>query len=505
MKIFNRSKSTPIHNNGHSGPANPEQKGLTLRISPNIQFFSPDGTRTIHRLFSDSYADLEDVSRDTAFAAAAYLYVAVRYRMKKVSEPPLMVVQENADGNLEWDQQHPLEKILDQPSPDFDMGELLARTQSYIDVTGGALWLKEAARNGLPSRLTPFHHGEFTVEQAGDRIYGLFRLQTTTGEKVVKPEDVVYFHEINPFDWYNPMSMVDAVLSWLNLGQRARAATSDILKHSLFPSVVVQAHQDWNPDQDEYDKWKQDLDSYADRDKRGAPLGIVGGGSATRVGLTLRDLIPGDILDRVESVVAAVAGIPAVVLQYQIGMENAPWSQMAQARRMTYEDTIEPLWREYEKRITRQLLWAPVSTGGTQLETDTTVKVVFDTSDVRALQVDKQLMSQVAVAIQPISSVNERRQLVGLEPVDDERADKIPELEKPAAPPTTPGGFVNPFAAALGEDGNKPEPEDVEENPDNEEVERGRRDPFNIRSIGSRGGIYSISLQKLRKRNGSAP
>jgi SPP1 gp7 family putative phage head morphogenesis protein len=408
--------------------------------------------------------DVQEVNAYTAFAAAAYCYVAIRYRMRKISEPPLMVVQEDPESGAEtWMPDHPLAGLLSDPSPDFDMGRLLARTKAYLDVFGQALWVKDLNRGGLPARLMPFHGGEFQVEQRGDRMHGLFRLDSNlvpSARRNRLPEEVVFFQEIDPFSWNTGTSRVEVALSWLNLSTQALATTRDVLRNALFPSVIIQADPKWAPSPEMWAEFKQAVSQYADREKRGGPLTLTGGGSATSVSLSLRDMIPSEILARVESVVSAVFGIPAVVLQYQVGMENAPWSQMAEARRMAYEDTIEPEWRDIENALTRQLLWAPAAPGGRPLESDRSLLVRFDTSKIRALQADVVQMTQVAVMQERMASLNERRRLLNLDPSDDPRADEIPELralDQAAAAPVLPAGFENPFAADATGDGTSPE------------------------------------------------
>jgi len=431
-----------------------EAKGVTLGAgvipgTSGYQFFSPDG-----RVFysaQGSGSDVDAVSRNTALLASAYLYVAMRWRMRKLSEPPLMVVEEDSDGTERWIEDHPLAELLENPSPDYDMGELIARTVAYIDLTGSALWVKDPTRGGLIGRLTPFSGEEFRVEPAADRIYGRFLLDVDgRGQfsRVKAPEEVVHFQEPNPLDWSRGISKVDVALQMLNLGQAAIAATKDILRNSLFPSVVIQSASDWNPSPDEWEAYKQAVDSYADRDKRGKPLVLLGGGTATKLAATMKDLLPGDILSRVEATVSAVFGVPAVVLQYQIGMENAPWSQMGEARRMAYDDTVVPDWNTIERTSTRQLLLAPTTVGGRPPETNRSRRIAFDKTDVRALQIDVVQMSAVAVQWEKIASLNERRALVGLEPVEDPAADEIPELTAPEPPPAG-GDFSNPFANDL--------------------------------------------------------
>jgi len=454
--------------NGHAVATRPElavdgRKGINLVNVSGGNILQPGGGRPMGPMGGFG-SDVSEVNRQTAYAAAAYCYVAIRYRMRKFSEPSLMVVEEDPTSGAEtYLPDHPLAELLANPSPDFDMGRLLARTKAYLDVTGQAVWVKDLGRAGNVGALMPFHGDEFTVEQRDGRMHGLFRLDSdlvARDRRTRLPEEVVFFQELDPFAWNTGTSRVDVALSWLNLSAQALASTRDVLRNALFPSVIVQADPKWNPDPDEWEKFKQALAKYGDRENRGGPLALLGGGSATKVSLSLKDLVPSEVLARVESVVAAVFGIPAVVLQYQIGIENAPWSQMAEARRMAYEDTIEPEWREFETAITRQLLWAPPAPGRRPTEENHSRFLRFDTSKIRALQSDIAEMTTVAQGQSEIASLNERRKLVGLDPSDDPRADEIPELRaldtansQPEVPPT---GFENPFAQDAGTGNSQP-------------------------------------------------
>lgn len=402
--------ASPPSTNGNGKHA-PDTKAITVAGRP--QFFSPDYKR-FYYLNGTPSSDVDEVGLQTAFAAAAYCYVAVHYRAKRVSEPPLYVAELNDDDSEEWLSDHALAVLLDSPSPDFDMGELLYRTQVALDTTPGALWVKDEARAGGIGRLAFFDGDAFTIQQSNDRIYGRFRVQTANGIRYYDPEQVVYFANPNPYDWHRSLPWVEAALGWLNLSAAARAAVRDILRHAVVPSIVVQADPKWSPTDDEYDRWKASLDAYADL--KGKPLGMTGGGSATRLSMSLQEILPSEILNRVESVVAACSGIPAVVLQFLAGMENSPWSQMEEARRMTYEDTIESLWREHERRLTRQLLRAPVKAGGQPIDTDTSHLVRFDTSKIRALQADMERQARIQESVRDIATRNERRAIMGWAP-----------------------------------------------------------------------------------------
>lgn len=399
----------------------PEQKAgevSGVSIVPGLHFHSPDGTRTIFR-FGQASSEAEKVESATAYAAAAYAFVAMRWRAERLGEPPLMVVREDqADGSEEWLPKHPLAGILSEPSDDCDMGELLFRSSLSLDMTGKALWVKDTDRGGRPARLQLFNGYEFTVESTGQRIRGRYRVNTSRGQKDFTPEEVIYFHEPHPTDWLLSTSRLDVCLSWLNLGQVARATVRDLLANSLSPSLVVQPDPMWNPNQEEMARFKEGLEVYASPGQRGKALTLLGGGKATVISSTVKDILPSELLNRVESVVSSVFGVPAIVLQYLVGMENSPWSQMAQARRMAYEDTARPMWTTVEKALTRQLL--------RPTDPDTTLFVRYDVTKVPALQADRASQTQIASSWADIASANERRSLVGLEPVEDPAADEMP-------------------------------------------------------------------------------
>lgn len=420
----------PLETNG----AGVKQTGATSGVS----FVGPDSARIVLLNQSAADPDADELTRALAFATSAYCYRAVDYRALTLAEPPLGVYQETEDGFDALDG-HPLEFLLDEPSPDYDMGELVALTEAYRLITGAALWVKQRPEGSSQVvRLVPFSGDEFTTETADGRMYGRFLISTASGRVILPAEDVVFFRELNPTSWREPVSKVDVALSALDLGHQVNRTVRRFMRNAIFPGGVLSPDKEWNPTPDEWEAWKNAVTTHhAGSGNAGRPLMLLGGTVFSSTALSLKDLLPAEVLDRIEATVAAVFGIPPVVLGWLVGLKNSPWSQMAEARRMTYEDTIEPRWRDMEKRLTRQLL--PIE------ERAAYRQIRFDTSDVRALQDDDKARADTIAVLRDEWTVDERRAYTGKEPLGDERGDEIGGGGG--------GGGVGLFGAELSEEG----------------------------------------------------
>lgn len=412
----------PSSTNGASknGAGPTERKGVSLGWVGDLS-----AGRVVY-LNSAVPGEVEKVQRATAYAAAAYCYAAIRYRAEQVAEAPLRVVEETADGD-EPLSDHPLTRLLTDPSPDYDGGELVELTQTYWDIDGDALWAKDDNLLGSTGRLTPFSGGEYEVEQTADRIRGRFRLTTARGPKLLTADEVVYFAYPNPADRQRGLSPTDVALAMLNLGQATQATIRGLLKNAVFPSVVIATDPKWQPSEDELEWLRQEVESHQSGPANaGKPFIALGGAKVDRVSFNLQEVLPGELLDRVEATVASVYRIPPIVLGYLVGLKNSPWSQMEQAHRQAYHDAIEPQWRRIEKALTRQLL-RPV-------DPNTRRRIAFDRSGVLALQDDEAAKVRDAVAAQ-FWTLDERRVWSGQGPVGGPRGEWIEAIDGAGAGP----------------------------------------------------------------------
>lgn len=409
-----------------SRPPLPANKAMAMQqqiktVGSGVQWVGSPDFRSIIRLDSVSDPDAEELTRSIALATSAYCYTATMYRASKVSEPPLYLIQEDVEGGETVITDHEIIPLLDEPSLDFDMTELLARTEIYLLTTGAAAWVKVRDLAGRAVQLQPFSGDEVRTYSADGRIYGGFKiLMSTGGWKDYAPEEVVYFKEINPSSWRVNLSKLDVALSQLDLGHQVNRTIRNFMRKAMFPGGVVSPHPDWDPEDDEWDEFKNMIDAwYGGPAAAGNPLVLQGGATFSRAAIPLKELLPTELLDRIEATVGSVYGVAPIVLGWKVGLENSPWSQMGEARISVYEETISPRWTEFRRKMGRQLLTPEERAAGYALR--------FDLTDIAALRADDKARADVAMQMRDEWTRNERRAYTGQEPLGDEdpRGDEI--------------------------------------------------------------------------------
>lgn len=391
-------------------------------VGTGVQWVGSPDFRSTFRLDSVSQPDAEELTRSIALATSTYCFTATMYRANKVAEPPFYIAREKADGTGEdVVTDHDLIPLLSEPSPDFDMTDLLQRTEIYLLVSGAAAWLKQRDQAGRIVRFTPFSGDEIRTASDGDRIYGVFDLLTQNGNwSTFSPEDVVYFKEIHPTSWRKNLSRLDVALSQLDLGHQVNRTVRSFMRKAMFPGGVVSPDKDWDPDDDEWDAFRTTIEAwYGGPAAAGTPLVLQGGATFSRAAIPLKELLPSELLNRIEAAVASVYGVPPIVLGWLVGLQNSPWSQMAEARQSCYEETIIPRWHEITRKAGRQLLSSDERMAG--------MKLKFDKSDVAALRADDQARATVAATMREEWTVDERRAYTGQPPLgpEDPRSDQI--------------------------------------------------------------------------------
>lgn len=359
-----------------------------------------------------------DVRGRTAYAAAALAYICINYRAAKISEAPLMVVEESKSGE-EWIEDHELNDLLANPNDDFGMRRMMEATEIYVLTTGSALWLKERDNVGRTAALYVYSGDEFTVKSNGRRLTGEFVIRTQRGERKFGPDRVVYFNEFNPTDPQSGLAPLDAALNHLNLGQQLHSRVKDTLRNAARPSGILNLDKDVRLDDDQFNRLKNEINEASSGVNSGRVVIAEGGGKLDKVSLSLQELAMGELWKEVEAIVCGCFKVPAALVGTVIGITNSPWSHLETMKRSFYDETAIPRWSFYEEPITKQLL--------RDVDDDASHLIRFDTSRIRALQIDLLRKAQEASTAGRFWTVNEARLHTGLPPLPegDERGNQF--------------------------------------------------------------------------------
>jgi len=127
-----------------------------------------------------------------------------------------------------------------------------------------------------------------------------------------------------------------------------------------------------------------------------------------------------------ESRIAGVTGIPAIVLQYIVGLENGHYgAAYEQARQQGYENVIIPIQNHLSEDLTWQVL--------PELENTKGSRISFDITKVRVLQDDRtELYSRMVEAVRAgVITINQFLTSVGKEPLPEGEIYLIPSTSTP--------------------------------------------------------------------------
>jgi hypothetical protein len=335
------------------------------------------------------------------------------------------VGREDANGEFEA-VPHELDDLFREPNPDQDWQDVATQTQWLIDLDGQALWLRSLDRADRTRMVDVLHEGEFTVwpDKDAGRLYGRFEVNSDMASGSYGPEEVVYFRTPHPYDRYETTSPVDVLAGMLGIAGELTTRIRAMVKNAAAPGgFFIRPADAPRLGDEEFEVSAERLRKAYSSVNSGKGGLIEGGMTFEQIGWTLKDLQHGELWREVEAAACAAFGVRPEILAFMVGLENAPWSHMSTARRLEYEDAHIPMWRTWERTLTRQMLRPEERREGLQVK--------FDLSKIPALQEDRDRLSRIAWRMRADLARNERRVLAGMEPTDDPEDDEIPETPEP--------------------------------------------------------------------------
>lgn len=411
-----------------------------LRFSPS----SGGGWISYATAFANTNRDYATLAGD--LKGSSLVMAAVNWVGRALPEAPLRVMRAGQDGQETEVVNHPATKLLKRPNP-FYSGAALWKTfaLSWI-TTGNPYFLKVRAQAGNVVELwycppwmieprwpadgrAPFiSHYEYKVDGQAYRI---------------EVSDVLHFR-----DGGNPdnqgrtgLSPVASVLREIYADNETAQYQALLMQNGGVPPVILSLKEGVaGIKQEDLVRIKQDYIRSTQGDERGKAFV-----SGLAINVDRIAFNPGEmdlkVLRRLpESRLAAVIGIPAIVLGLGSGDDTSTYNNTQQADERATENYLTPLWGYIEDELTHQL--------GPDFGFGENERFAFDLSEVRCLQEDRdKLVARECLAYEKgVKTRAEARAAMNLDfTPEDEVYFVLPQKEveeEPEPPPFVDGEVI---------------------------------------------------------------
>ena len=301
------------------------------------------------------------------YKSNSWIYTAVNLRASAIASVPWLVEKKTAEG-WEIDYNHPLNDLIRKPNPRMDRVTLFKMSMQHMDLTGNAYWLKvRRSENGPVIGLYPLLPQQVDVE-----IYMGVLKGYKVDNKPVKNEDIVHLMYTSPDSIYVGMSPLQAADRAAQIDNIAEDWQKKSFENRAVPDGVMTFEDIQTEAQFEQAK-KQMKENYQGDDNARGPMVLGGKAKWTPLALTAAEMDFTNSRKYTRQQIFAVYGIPEPLANI---FENGTYSNVKEAKKIFWEDTIVPILEEVESELNIQLAE----------EFGRDIRIRHDVSDVEAMQ-----------------------------------------------------------------------------------------------------------------------
>lgn len=332
-------------------------------------------------------------------------------------EAPLRVYSVKSDGKKEIIAGHELAELLQKPNPHYPAGVLWTGTLISLYLDGNAYWFVNRTAGGQPVELIYLPHTmmEPKWSEGGGEFIGWYDYSPDGKVVRIETSDVIHFRD--GFDRDNMrkgQSRLRSALKEIVTDNQGAAYSSSVLANMGIPGVLLSPDPTLIKDggrisfnEADAERLKVDWQRKTTGDERGKPMVLSIPMKVESVGFSPEQMVLRDARQIPEERIAALIGIPAVVVGLGAGLDRSTYNNVSEAREQAYENCIIPMQTLIAQTLDLQLL--PAFGEGT----DT---CGFDLDDVRVLQADENAIAERSALLyeKGVADRAESRTFVGL-------------------------------------------------------------------------------------------
>lgn len=251
---------------------------------------------------------------------------------------------------------HPARALLAKPNPMMTEFELWELVLIHLMLAGNAFWTKVRSRAGrvvqlwpvwIPSRMTP------VPDRDGALIGWLYR-DNDGKQNPIALEDVVHFkypHPLNPYLGLAPMAVLVRAVTRDN---KSTDYVNSFFANAAVPQGLLKFKK--YVEQGEADRVRAMWRARYGGERGWFDVAVLDSDTEyQRLGLTAEEMAMPELNQLNESRIAMVFKWPPILIGAIVGLENSPWSNIGEARRIAWEDTLSPIYKRLADRCNHGL------------------------------------------------------------------------------------------------------------------------------------------------------
>ena len=304
--------------------------------------------------------DIESYVKE-GFNANSLIYAAIMYKVKAMIPAPLRAYQGDRDKPEPLDEGHPLAKLLARPNIHQSGEEFKNLNRVYWNLSGNCyILIDKGVNDEYPKAMYPLRPDRVWIipkpKKAGERPGMIGYLYVPEGKEqreglAILPEHMMHVKLPNPWDSLEGMGYGLSPISPLARSADVDNMATKFLQHffqrGAMPLGLLSFEDAIDPDTgaEIAERFKEMHGGYDQWDK---VFILDHGGEYQRITPTFEEMSFHNIDQRNESRILGPLGVPPILVGARIGLENSPWSNIGEARRICWEDAILPENRLFE-------------------------------------------------------------------------------------------------------------------------------------------------------------
>ena len=289
------------------------------------------------------------------YAQSTAVHAAVRVLAEAVSRPQLEVWRRTTpDGELVLAGiDHPLQRLLDQPSEHWTGGLLLRTVESRLALWGSAFVVLVRDVDGVPYEMWPLRSDEVhVVAEDSGRIVRGFIHETAEGRVAYLPEEMLWYRRFNPLQAMAGFSSMAPARAAVDMSAEALRFNRRFYVNSAMPTdVVITTNAQPRKEQIEriIDVWET---RFENPDAAHRPLILSQGLEMKRLGINQTEMQFIAALEWSVEEVSRAFGVPKVFLSE---FEDATLANVRTMEQFLWRNTIIPELRMLEEGMNQRL------------------------------------------------------------------------------------------------------------------------------------------------------